>query len=94
MQHNRPDFPAMEQVEQADHEQLARWYTLLLRQATQKNVLKILDRIAERFKKLGGMTPAIEKEDRFLNALLLPPMLPLFWYLWILGASRSQCPCG
>ena len=58
---NRPDYPAMEQVEQADHEQLARWYRFLPSGDT-KEQLKILDRIAERFKKLGGMTPAIEKK--------------------------------
>lgn len=26
---DRPDFPTMEQVEKADHEQLARWYRFL-----------------------------------------------------------------
>jgi hypothetical protein len=29
MQHERPDFPTMEQVEKANHEQLARWYRFL-----------------------------------------------------------------
>jgi hypothetical protein len=29
MQHDRPDFPTMEQVEKANHEQLARWYRFL-----------------------------------------------------------------
>lgn len=61
---NRPDFPAMEQVEEADHEQLARWYRFLPSGDT-KEQLKIMDRITERFKKLGGMTPAIEKKIGF-----------------------------
>jgi len=26
---NRPDFPTMDQVEKANHEQLARWYRFL-----------------------------------------------------------------
>jgi hypothetical protein len=60
----RPDFPAMEQVEKADHEQLARWYRFLPAGDT-KEQLKILDRITERFKQLGGMTPAIEKKIGF-----------------------------
>lgn len=57
---NRPDFPTIEQIENADHEQLARWYRFLPcgDTADQK---KITDRIAERFKKLGGMTPALDR---------------------------------
>ena len=54
MQHDRPDFPTMEQVEKANHEQLARWYRFLPSGDT-KEQQKIMDRIAERFKRLGGM---------------------------------------
>jgi len=54
MQHERPDFPTMEQVEKANHEQLARWYRSLPSGDT-KEQQKI-------FKKLGGMTPAMEKK--------------------------------
>ena len=55
MQHERPDFPTMEQVEKANHEQLARRYRFLPSGDT-KEQQKIMDRIAERFKRLGGMT--------------------------------------
>jgi hypothetical protein len=50
----------MEQVEKAGHEQLARWYRFLPcgDSPAQK---KICDRIAERFKELGGMTSDMEK---------------------------------
>ena len=49
---DRPDFPTMEQVEKATHEQLARWYRFLPSGDT-KEQQKIQDRIAERFKELG-----------------------------------------
>jgi hypothetical protein len=50
----------MDQVEKAGLEQLARWYRFLPcgDTPTQK---KICDRIAERFKEFGGMTPDLEK---------------------------------
>jgi DNA-binding ferritin-like protein len=51
------DFPTMEEVAKASHEQLGRWYRFLL--PTGKEQQAILDKIAERFKKLGGMTPEI-----------------------------------
>ena len=54
---NRTDFPTMDQVEKASHEDLARWYRFLL--PADKNQQAVLDRIAERFKQLGGMTPEI-----------------------------------
>jgi hypothetical protein len=58
---DRPDFPTMEEVEKADHEQLAKWYRFLPCGETTEQQ-KIMDRIEERFKKLGGMTP--ELSDR------------------------------
>ena len=58
---DRPDFPTMEQVEKATHEQLARWYRFLPSGDT-KEQQKIQDRIAERFKELGGMNPALSKK--------------------------------
>ena len=61
---NRPDFPTMEQVEKANREQLARWYRFLPSGYT-RDQQKVLDKVAARFKKLGGMTPAIEKKIGF-----------------------------
>jgi hypothetical protein len=61
---DRPDFPTMEQVEKATHEQLARWYRFLPSGDT-KEQQKIQDRIAERFKELGGMNPALSKKIGF-----------------------------
>ena len=58
---NRPDFPTMEQVEKANHEQLARWYRFLPSGDTPQQQ-NIQDRIVQRFKKMGGMTPEISKK--------------------------------
>jgi len=49
----------MDQVMKASHEDLARWYRFLL--ANDKEQQAVLDKIADRFKKLGGMTPEISK---------------------------------
>ena len=57
---DRPDFPTMEQVEKASHEQLARWYRFLPSGDTAEQK-KIMDRMAERFKKMGGMTTEMSK---------------------------------
>lgn len=61
---DRPDFPTMEQVEKASHEELARWYRFLPAGDTREQQ-RVQDRIAERFKKLGGMTPKLEKAIGF-----------------------------
>jgi hypothetical protein len=53
------DFPTIEQVEKATREDLARWYRFLL--PNDKEQQAILDKIADRFKKLGGMTPEISR---------------------------------
>jgi hypothetical protein len=53
------DFPTMEQVEKATREDLARWYRFLLPNGKEQQA--ILDKITDRFKKLGGMTPEISK---------------------------------
>jgi len=58
---DRPDFPTMAEVEKASHEQLARWFRHLTEGET-ADQKKILDRIEQRFTKLGGMTPALEKK--------------------------------
>jgi len=60
----RPDFPSMEQVEKADREQLARWYRFLP-SGDSREQQRVLDKIAERFKKLGGMTPTLERKIGF-----------------------------
>ncbi len=54
----RPDFPTMGQVEKANHEQLAKWYRFLP-SGDSKEQQKIMGRITERFKQLGGMTDAV-----------------------------------
>ena len=61
---NRPDFPTMEQVEKANHEQLARWYRFLP-SGDSKEQQRVQDKIAERFKKLGGMTHELSKKIGF-----------------------------
>ena len=61
---DRPDFPTMEQVEKADREQLARWYRFLAPGDTPEQ-RKIQHRLAERFQKMGGMTPELRKTIGF-----------------------------
>jgi hypothetical protein len=54
-------FPTIEEVEEADKEQLARWYRFLPSGETAAEQ-KIMKQIAERFEKVGGMTPEISKK--------------------------------
>jgi hypothetical protein len=62
--HSRPDFPTLEQVEKANHEQLARWYRFLPSGETKEHQ-RVLDRLAQRFKAMGGMTEQISKKIGF-----------------------------
>ena len=61
---NRRDFPTMAEVEKASREQLAKWYRFLPSGNT-KEQQRVQDRVAERFKELGGMTPALSKKIGF-----------------------------
>jgi hypothetical protein len=63
MQHDRPDSPTMEQVEKAKDEQPARRCRFLPSGETKESRRSWTG--AERFKKLGGMTPALEKKIGF-----------------------------
>ena len=54
----RSDFPTMEQVEKASHEDLARWFRFLPTGDTSEQK-RIMKRIEQRFKEKGGMTPAL-----------------------------------
>ena len=54
-------FPTIEEIERAGKEQLARWYRFLPSGETPADQ-KIMKRIAERFEKLGGMTPELSKK--------------------------------
>jgi len=69
------NYPTLEQVEAADHEQICTWYRFLPSPGERAIYLdyeefrKVLDvevliqtRILERFKELGGFTPAISKK--------------------------------
>ena len=51
----------MEQVEKADHEQLARWYRFLPSGDTREQK-SIMDRLAQRFQEKGGMTPTLSEK--------------------------------
>jgi hypothetical protein len=54
-------FPSIEEVDKADKEELARWYRFLPSGETAAEQ-KIMKRIAERFGKVGGMTPELSKK--------------------------------
>ena len=51
-------FPTMEEVEKADREQIARWYQYLRKNQVEADN-KILERIADRFMNMGGLTPGL-----------------------------------
>ena len=54
-------FPTIEEVEEADKEQLARWYRFLLSGETALDQ-KTMKRIGERFEELGGMTAELSRK--------------------------------
>ena len=57
---DQQDFPSMLQVENASKIKLARWYRFSI--AITPEQLKILRRVAQRFKQMGGMTPELSKK--------------------------------
>lgn len=53
-------YPTLEEVNNADHKQICRWYRFLKSPSTmQEN--SILRRICERLKNFGGFTPELSK---------------------------------
>jgi len=60
----RPDIPTLAEVEKASREQLAKWYRFLPSGETPQQQ-KVVDRIAERFKKMGGMTKELSSKIGF-----------------------------
>jgi hypothetical protein len=87
MQHDRPDFPTMEQVGEANHEQLARWYRFLIFRRYQRTAE---DHGQDCGAILGGMTPAGRKrsvsEPNFCYRLATT--LRIFW---ISGLQQTLC---
>ena len=73
---DRPAFPTMEQVEKAVHERLARWCRFLASGDT-KEQQKIMDRIEQRFKKMGGITKEISDKKRILEHRAIDALLRL-----------------
>lgn len=53
-------YPTMQEIEQADRIQLARWYRFLPLARTEVDLMRT-NRICERFGEMGGFTPAISK---------------------------------
>jgi hypothetical protein len=56
---DRLEFPTLSQVENATHEELARWYRFLLPETDAQQ--KIMDKVSAKFKSMGGMTPEVSK---------------------------------
>lgn len=54
-------MPTLEEVENADREQLAHWYRFLPSPETDEAV-KVMNRLVERFNGMGGFTPEISKK--------------------------------
>lgn len=67
-------YPTLEQVENADRNQLGEWYRFLESPGwshlndpdkfyeVMKNEVKIMDRIVDRFKEMGMFTPELSKK--------------------------------
>ncbi len=53
-------FPTLKDVDAANRELLARWYRFLMASTPEQQ--KVLKRIEVRFKKEGGMTPALSRK--------------------------------
>lgn len=53
-------YPTLKEIEEADRVQICRWHRFLPL-ARDEDQLKVTNRIFERFKELGGMTPQISK---------------------------------
>ena len=54
-------IPTMEEVEEADHLQLCRWYRFL-RSPENEETVEIINLIVNKVNALGGFTPEISKE--------------------------------
>ncbi len=54
-------YPTIDEVNKADRVQLAKWTRFLPSPETHDEI-EIINRIGERFKQLGGMTPIISKK--------------------------------
>jgi len=54
-------YPTLEEVEAANHEQLARWYRFLSAPGN-LDESEVIARIVARFAGCGGMTPEISKK--------------------------------
>ena len=54
-------YPTSEQVEQADHEQLSRWYRFLP-VGTSEYELQVVNQVFARLNEKGGITPEISKK--------------------------------
>ena len=66
------EYPTLEQVEAADHTQLAKWYRFLPspganaagkpdKMQIMTEQMSVMGRITDRFEEMGGMTPEISK---------------------------------
>jgi hypothetical protein len=55
------NYPTLDQVEAADHEQICRWYRFLPPARTDGDV-EIISRIYDLFHEWGGFTPALSKK--------------------------------
>jgi hypothetical protein len=53
-------YPTIEQVEQADHEQICRWYRFL-RCANNSDEVTIINLVHAKWCQFGGTTPEISK---------------------------------
>lgn len=65
-QMNKMSYPTMIEVEAADRETICMWHRFLF-SPIDSIELKIINRINERFKELGGFTPEISKQIGWNN---------------------------
>jgi hypothetical protein len=55
------NYPTIQQVEQADREQLCRWYRFLLSPSSDEQ-FHAMEAICDRLRALGGFTPELSKK--------------------------------
>jgi len=90
MQRDRPDFPTMEQVEKANHEQPARWYRFLPSGDT-IGTAEDHGQDCGAIQKVRRHDSGPGEKDRFLSLIFATVLLPLLRIFWISGLQQTLC---
>jgi len=91
MQHDRQDFPTMEQVEKANHEQLARWYRFLPSFRRYQGTAEDHGQDCGTIQKVRRHDSGLGEKDRFLSLIFATVLLPLLRIFWISELQQMLC---